>query len=161
MSEKSKSGATGPNPLASTLAIFAVVGIASIAITQGWIEFDEDPIQLTLTAPEKVILPARGDVPLTYTVNLKNNTEEPVVLEATNPCRIHRWFVADAGGNFVQGEPEETCAQVVMNADLTPSSFVEDTNEIMLDAARYKAGDQYQLMVRFWGYDKVHVFESE
>lgn len=161
MSEKSKSGAIGPNPLASTLAIFAVIGLISVAVTQGWIDLDEDPVHLAVTAPETVILPARGDVPLTYTVNLKNNTDDPIILEAATPCRIHRWFVADSTGQFVQGEPEESCAQVVMNADLTPDSYVEDSNEILLDAARYTAGNQYQLMVRYWGHDRIHVFKTE
>jgi len=141
--------------------MIAVVGIISVAVTQGWINLDEDPVHLAVTAPEKVILPRRGEVPFSYTVNLKNNTDETVLLEASDPCRIHRWFVADSGGNFVQGEPEETCAQVVMNADLAPDSYVEDVNEIMLDAVRYQSGAQYQLMVRYWGYDRIHVFEAE
>ena len=150
-----------PNYMAPTLIMIAVVGIVSVAITQGWLELDQDPVHLTVTAPEKVILPREGYVPLSYTVNLKNNTEETVFLEASNPCRVHRWFVADQGGNFVQGEPEEGCAQVIMNADLTAESFLEDVNGIELDSVRYQAGSQYQLMVRYWGYDRIHIFTVE
>ena len=156
-----KTGPAGRNYFATSLIMLAVVGIIAIAVSEGWINLDEDPVHLTVTAPEKVIMPRDGEVPLIYTVNLKNNTDDPVLLEARDPYRIHRWFVADGGGNFVQGEPKETCAQVVMNADLTPESMVEDTNEIALDAERYTPGASYQLMVSYWGYEKIHVFEVE
>lgn len=159
--DKKADGPRLPNYMATTLIMIAVVGIVSVAISQGWLELDQDPVHLTVTAPEKVILPREGDVPFSYTVNLKNNTDDPILLEASTPCRVHRWFVADRGGNFVQGEPEEVCAQVVMNADLTPESYLEDVNAITLDAARYTSGAEYQLMVRYWGYDRIHLFTAE
>lgn len=161
MNDKSNPRAGIPNFMATTLIMIAVVGIVSVAISQGWLNLDEDPVHLTVTAPEAVTLPPRGDVPLTYTVNLKNNTDDPVLLEASTPCRIHRWFVADQGGNFVQGEPKEACTEVMMQADLVPNSFLEDENQILLDAARYQSGADYQLMVRFWGYERIHVFTAQ
>ncbi|MEQ8745657.1 hypothetical protein [Pyruvatibacter sp.] len=151
----------GPNYMTTTLIMLAAVGALAVAISQGWLNLDEDPIHLTVTAPQTVILPRSGEVPLTYTVKLQNNTDDPELLEARTPCHIHRWFVADGGGNFVQGEPKEDCAQVVMNADLQPETFVEDTNEILLDAARYTPGDSYQMMVSYWGYERIHVFDVE
>lgn len=154
-------GPRGPSYMTTTLIVLLAVGLVAVAITQGWIDIDQDPVHLTVTAPETVTLTpdAEGNVPLVYTVNLRNNTGDPVLLEASTPCRIHRWFVADAGGNFVQGEPKETCAQVVMNADLDPDTMVEDTNAIALDANRYTPGASYQLMVSYWGYERLHTFD--
>jgi len=153
----------GPNYMATTLIMLAVVGLLAVAISQGWLDLDEDPVHLTLTAPDTVTLPGdgSGDVPVMYTVSLKNNTDDAVLLQAATPCRIHRWFIADSDGNFVQGEPRESCADVVMNADLVPDSMLEDSNEIALDAARYQPGGRYQLMVSYWGYERVHVFTAE
>ena len=74
--DKKADGPRLPNYMATTLIMIAVVGIVSVAISQGWLELDQDPVHLTVTAPEKVILPREGDVPFSYTVNLKNNTEK-------------------------------------------------------------------------------------
>ena len=154
-------GWRGPNFMTTTLAMLLVVGLIAVAITQGWVEIDQDPVHLTVTAPESVTFApdANGEISLTYTANLKNNTDDLVLLEASTPCRIHRWFVADAGGNFVQGEPRESCAQVIMNADLAPDTVVEDTVTLALDARRYTRGASYQIMVSSWGYERFHTFE--
>lgn len=158
MSEKPSAGR--PRFMVTTLITLLAAGALALAISQGWVT-DEDPVQLTVTAPAQVTLPpdGAGDVPFTYAVSLKNNTDETVWLEVANPCRIHRWFVADRGGNFVQGEPRETCTQAVMTAQLAPGAVLEDENTIALDARRYTRGERYQLMVSFWGHERIHVFE--
>ncbi len=162
MSMSSRPDPQGPNYMRYTLIILAIVGMIAIAVSTGMVQLEDD-IQITVEAPETVTMPpsGTGNMILAYTVSLKNNTEEGHLLEANDPCDVNRWLVADEGGNFVQGEGEEICPQVVMTANLGPGDRVEETVEVPLDAVRYERGGRYQMLMSYWGYEERIIFTVE
>ncbi|MEQ1890594.1 MAG: hypothetical protein ABL951_15680 [Alphaproteobacteria bacterium] len=138
--------------------------IVGTVYTLGQSDLIEDytPLAVKIALPEKIVVPkSNASFNLPVSVRLKNNTDETAQFEVPNPCSIIRWFITSHDGDFIQAPAAETCAQVVMKANLPSGQFSEDDLEIPLDTQRYQAGVKYKLMMRYWGQDGSTDFSVE
>lgn len=144
----------GLPPMVMTTLIF-VAGVAAIGylVDTGAINLDE-PVAFTLDVQQPEAASAGTPIRLVVRPRLVNNQEEDVALTAPDPCKIFRWILLDPGNDFVQSKPrEEQCAQVVVTNWLEAGYQIEDEFPIELDPRRVRAGGNYRLLVRYWGYE--------
>lgn len=138
--------------------------IVAIGYTAGNTDFlfNNEPIAIEVETPRSVTL-HEGEqfAVMSVTAKIRNNTDEPVTLQAATPCHVFRWFIAAPNGEFVQSKLEENCAQLVMSAYLQPGEKAKEQIEIPLDPPRYVAGERYILVYRYWGYEDRVSFRVE
>lgn len=138
--------------------------IVAIGYTVGRSEFvfNTAPIAIEVETPRTVVIdPAAPVAYLPIVAKIKNNTDEPVGLEAPNPCEVFRWFVTTTDGEFVQSKEKEPCTQLIMNAYLNPGDIAKEQVDIALDARRFTPDSRYILIYRYWGYEDRVSFRTE
>ena len=113
--------------------------------------------QVHLTAPDWVSLDET--MQLQIAVSLHSHDKGELEVTASTPCSVFRWaVVASETQSVVQTKPNYSCRQVVAYDVLFPGGQLTQTYEIKLDAAKYAAGQRYQLQYQFWGFSGIHDF---
>ena len=82
-----------------TLLWLALIVAVGYAIGRSEFIFNTAPIAVEVETPRSVVIdPATPIAFLPIVAKIKNNTDEPVGLEAPNPCEVFRWFVTTTDG---------------------------------------------------------------
>lgn len=145
-----------------TLLWLALIVAVGYAVGRSEFVFNTGPIAVQVETPRTVVIdPASPIAVLPVVAKIKNNTDEPVALEAPSPCEVFRWFVTSTDGEFVQSKEKGLCAQVIMNAYLNPDDVAKEQIDIALDAARFSPDSRYILIYRYWGYEDRVSFRTE
>ena len=145
-----------------TLLWLALIIAIGYAVGRSEFVFNTAPIAVEVETPRTVVIdPATPVAYLPVVAKIKNNTDEPVGLEAPSPCEVFRWFVTTTDGEFVQSKEKEPCAQLTMNAYLDPGDIAKEQVDVALDATRFTPDSRYILIYRYWGYEDRVSFRTE
>ncbi len=113
---------------------------------------------LEIEAPGRVTPLIDGSLPMEVKLTLTNLSKSQIELVTSNPCKVFRWLILTAGGDFVQSKrTEENCPAVTLNAILEPNGKAAEQFRIDLDPARVQPGD-YTLRAAYWGYEAEKSF---
>ncbi len=141
----------------------AFVGALGYAAANGGLDFLEHAVSLKLE-PNRERVGLSGNVPpvIEVKVTLKNNTSQDVTLHAPSACKIFRWQVFSRSGELMQSKVhEDSCPNAEVSVGLGTGLQIEEFYSINLAAARFSAGQDYQVRVWYWGYEKEFQFTAE
>jgi hypothetical protein len=142
--------------LRSLIVISAVVAVVYYAIGEGMVG---EVLRVTAEGPDEISLAALANGPITVAVKLENKGAGATVLTVENSCKILRWIVK-AGDQFVQGMASERCPSADTITTIAKGGVIEAVFDLPLDAARYEAGADYEVVVEFWGQTGIYEFTA-
>jgi hypothetical protein len=141
-----------------------VAFIASLgyAASYGELGFLENAVSV-VAEPNRDAVPVKSDPIVQVKVTLRNNTRETVVLRAPSACKVFRWQVFSRDGNMVQSKvnDEAACPNSEVSANFPSGEKVEEFYSIVLEAGRYRPGDDYLVQYWYWGYEGEFQFKAE
>jgi hypothetical protein len=141
-----------------------VAFIASLgyAASYGELGFLENAVSVTVE-PNRDSVPLKSEPIIQLKVTLRNNTRETVVLRAPSACKVFRWQVFSRDGNMVQSKvnDEDSCPKSEVSANFPSGEKVEEFYTIVLEASRYRGGDDYLVHYWYWGYEGEFQFKAE
>lgn len=144
--------------LSRAAIIIGIVGAIAWYYAQNPQFLTGSDVILEIDAPGRVTPLIDGALPMEVKLTLTNLTKKQVELVTSNPCKVFRWLILTAGGDFVQSKrTEEDCPAVTLNAMLEPNGTATEQFRIDLDPARVQPGD-YTLRVAYWGYEAEKSF---
>ncbi len=140
--------------LGSTIVMVLLVGGLALAVQFGWIAGAAISLKMTLGPIEqsgsKLTLPLR--------LTLNNPSGRTQSLKPQNVCKIFRWFVLDETSAFVQSSTQGDCDNILIERALRPWEEIDEDFKIKLEAKRFKPGQSYYLITRFWGLEQQQKF---
>ena len=142
------------------VAFIAALGYAAAG---GGLGFLENDMNLSIEV-NRESLSFAGSEPAIIQVKttLRNNTAKDVSLSAGSACKIFRWQVFNRSGELKQSKAaEDVCPMTAASAILPPGEKLEEFYSIALAASRYRAGEDYQVRIWYWGYEGEFVFKVE
>ena len=144
----------------TTIALVVGIAILGYSLDSGSLKLDEEP---GLAVELEQVSPSTGPDPVQFRVRprIANLTDDPLELTAANPCKVFRWVLVDSAGEFIQSQPAEVCAEVVVTNRIEPGYQLEDEFLIELDPKRVTPGGQYQLMMQFWNHQAQTLLELD
>jgi hypothetical protein len=141
-----------------------VAFIASLgyAASYGELGFLENAVSVA-AEPNRDSVPLKSEPVIQLKVTLRNNTRETVVLRAPSACKVFRWQVFSRDGNMVQSKvnDENACPNGEVSANFPSGEKVEEFYSIVLEASRYRGGDDYLVHYWYWGYEGEFQFKAE
>ena len=133
------------------------------AASKGSLGFLENAVIVTAEPNrDRVTLKSGEPAVIQVKVNLRNSTRQQVTLTAPTACKVFRWQIYDRSGDMIQTVvPKDTCPQSRVTAYLPSGEASEEFYAIVLEAQRYRAGDDYLVHYWYWGYEGEFQFKAE
>lgn len=142
------------------VAFIAALGYAAAG---GGLGFLENDMNLAIEANrDSVSFAGSEPVIIQVKATLRNNTANDVTLSVASACKIFRWQVFNRAGELMQSKvAEDICPITATSAILPPTKTLEEFYSIALLGTRYRAGDDYQVRIWYWGYEGAFEFKVE
>lgn len=146
-----------------TLIWVAFIAALGYSASQGGLGFLENAVVVSAEPNRDTVKLASKEPPVIQVkVSLRNNTSKTAVIAAPSACKIFRWQIFARTGDLIQNVvPEDTCPQREASANLAPGAIVEEYYSIVLEARRYKPGDDYLVQYQYWSYEGEFQFKAE
>jgi hypothetical protein len=146
-----------------TVIWVAFIAALGYAASNGSLGFLENAVTATAEPNrDRVTLKSGEPAVIQVKVSLRNNTRNQVTLTAPTACKVFRWQIFDRAGDMVQSViPKDTCPQSPVTAYLPAGEASEEFYAIVLEAQRYRAGDDYLVHYWYWGYEGEFQFKAE
>jgi hypothetical protein len=146
------------NMLAMTFFVILVISVIAY-VNRPSPGVPDGEVGLEIGVPAQHVLQAGYDtIPLPVVLRLRNRTPAETVLNVEDPCKVFRFVVTTASGEFVQAPGRtQNCTLDVKSSFLLPQENLEEIRQIPLDASRYQNGE-YRLHVKFWNYSGEAAF---
>lgn len=145
--------------------IFFVAFVAALgyAASQGSFDFLENEVSLTVV-PNRTLVDFGASEPpvIQLHVKLKNNTNNPVTLEAESPCKVIKWVILAAPSmDMVQarGGAEVACPDQPIRRQFEPGQEIEEFYALELNPVRFSTAGDYQIHIKYFGYTAIVPFE--
>ncbi|MDB2584736.1 hypothetical protein N9X91_00290 [Alphaproteobacteria bacterium] len=144
--------------LAMTFLVILVISVIGY-INRPGLGVPDGEIGLEIGVPVQHVLQAGYDtLPLPVVLRLRNRTQAEASLNVDDPCKVFRFVVTTASGEFVQAPGStQDCTLDVKSSFLLPQENLEEIRQVPLDASRYQNGE-YRLHVKFWNYSGEATF---
>jgi hypothetical protein len=142
------------------VAFIAALGYSA---SQGGLSFLENAV-VVVAEPNREIVTLKSSEPtvIQVKVTLRNSTSETVVIRAPTACKIFRWQIFDRAGDMIQSViPKDICPDAEASANLPAGKSVEEFYAIVLEAQRFKPGQDYLVHYWYWGYEGEFQFKAE
>jgi hypothetical protein len=137
-----------------TVIFVAFVAALGFAVSRGALDYMANEVTLTIEPNRTVVDFNSSDAPeIQLHVKLKNNTADPVTLDAASPCKILQWVVLSEGHEFVEARSgrETECQDQPIHKKLEPGQELEEFYVLRLTADRFTTAGKYEAHVRYWG----------
>jgi hypothetical protein len=141
----------------------AFVAALGYSASQGGLGFLENAV-VVQAEPNRDTVKLGGSEPpvIQVKMTLRNSTSKTATLTAPTACKIFRWQIFARSGDLVQNIiPEDKCPPTEVSANLASGQSVEEFYAIVLEAHRYKPGDDYLVQYQYWGYEGEFQFKAE
>ena len=125
------------------------------AVSRGAFDYMSNEVTLTIEPNRTLVDFASSEPPVIQLhVKLKNNTGQPVTLDAQSPCKVLQWVVLTDEQEFVQARSgkEAECPDQVIHHTLQPDEQLEEYYALILTPDRFATEGKYEAHVRYWGY---------
>ena len=139
--------------IASPLIIFTIVIAMYLAVHYGYVDMSE-PVDFTVDIETQPII-TDNSYSIVVRPRITNNQQTAETLQAPTPCDVFRWILLTNDREFVQSKPAQSCVQVIATTELAPKNYIEETVVLELDRRRVNLGEDYQLLVRFWNFERL------
>jgi hypothetical protein len=157
-----------PKPDWRRYLLWSVIWVTFIAAlgyaaSQGSLGFLENAVVVTAEPNRDTVkLGSSEPAVIQVKVNLRNSTSKPAPLNAPSACKIFRWQIFARSGDLVQTVvPKDDCPQTPVAVTLGSGAHVEEFYAIVLEAHRYKPGEDYLVSYQYWGYEGEFQFKAE
>jgi hypothetical protein len=157
-----------PKPDWRRHVLWSVIWVAFIAAlgysaSQGGLGFLENAVVVHAEPNrDSVKLQSAEPAVIQVKVSLRNSTSTQATLKAPTACKIFRWQIFARSGDLVQTVvPNDNCPQTEVTAYLPSGERVEEFYAIVLEAHRYKPGQDYLVSYQYWGHEGEFQFKAE
>ena len=139
----------------------AFIAALGYAVSTGSFDYMSNEVTVSIEANRTTVDFNSTEPPVIQLhVKLKNNTDQPVTLNADSPCKVLKWVVLDSAHELVEarGGKESECPDQPIQQTVEPGRELEEFYALILTPARYATAGKYEAHVKYWGYKDVVAF---